>query len=73
MAIYRIQERKDGTVRVWARYTPFKGGATKSFIRFGPREDTGKMVVQAAKWVASQRKPSPTGQDGANKPETGGN
>lgn len=72
MAVYRIKELKDGTVRVWARYTPFKGGATQSRILVGPRQDTGKMALQAAEWVAKQRRPPTLRQDGVNKPEMGG-
>ena len=55
VAIYRVEKRKDGTVRIWARYTPFKGAATKSHIITGAPEDTHKMALQAAEWVAKQR------------------
>ena len=57
VAVYKVEKMKDGTIRLWARYTPFKGAATKSHIVAGPPEDTYKMAMQAAEWVAKQRKP----------------
>lgn len=58
MAVYRVKEMKDGTIRVWARYQPFKGAATKSHIIVGKPEDVAAMALHAAEWVAEQRKGS---------------
>lgn len=57
MAVYRITEKNDGTVEIWARFTPFKGAATKHHIARGKRGDVGAMAMQAAEWAKEQRKP----------------
>ena len=55
MAQYRVKQRKDGKIQVWARYTPFKGAATKSKVFTGDPDALAEVALQAGEWVKKQR------------------
>lgn len=55
MANYRVKRKKNGHIQVWARFTPFKGAATKSKLFSGPPEAISETALRAAEWVGKQR------------------
>lgn len=72
MAQYRVKRLKDGNIQVWARFTPFKGAATKSKAFVGSRKALPATALSAAEWVKKQRDGRVVAKDSADKPETGG-
>lgn len=55
MATYEIKRQPDGQWRIWARYTPFKGAATKSRVVTVVREDIGKAITESQAFVDNLR------------------
>lgn len=55
MAKYKLKKMGEDLWRVWARYQPFKGAATKSKIVWSSKAGIAKAAQETADWVKAQR------------------